>query len=271
MKRLLLAIILLPVALIALILIAANTSPGQRLIESETKNLTSGTVVLTGLSGRFPDALRLAHGELRDAHGPWLTIDDLALHWSPLALIGGSADIQLLQARSVAMPRLPAPAATQAKASQSGFSLPVRINIHALHIARLDLGAPVALKPAIVKIDGAAAIVSLRQGQASIAIDRLDSPGTYRLEAALTPAAINAHLTAAEPQGGLIGGLANLPGLGARHHRSRADIRASGCRCHRPCHGPARRSFLGRRNPAGTCARPVHRARHFRPRHAARF
>jgi translocation and assembly module TamB len=215
MKRLLLAIILLPVALIALILIAANTSPGQRLIESETKNLTSGTVVLTGLSGRFPDALRLAHGELRDAHGPWLTIDDLALHWSPLALIGGSADIQLLQARSVAMPRLPAPAATQAKASQSGFSLPVRINIHALHIARLDLGAPVALKPAIVKIDGAAAIVSLRQGQASIAIDRLDSPGTYRLEAALTPAAINAHLTAAEPQGGLIGGLANLPGLGA--------------------------------------------------------
>jgi translocation and assembly module TamB len=215
MKRILAAIILLPFALAALILIAANTSPGQRLIEAETKNLTGGTVILTGLSGRFPDALRLAHAELRDARGPWLTIDDLVLHWSPLALIGGTADIKLLQAQSVTIPRLPMQSAAKAQPSQGGFSLPVRISLRALHIARLDLGAPVALKPAIVKIDGSASIVSLQQGQASIAIDRLDSVGTYRLTAALTQAAIEARLTASEPQGGLIGGLANLPGLGA--------------------------------------------------------
>jgi translocation and assembly module TamB len=217
MKRIVAAIILLPIAFLALGLLAANTSPGQRLIEMETKSLTGGAVVLDGLSGRFPDALRLAHAELRDAKGAWLSIDDLVLTWSPLALIGGTADIQLLQARNIAMPRLPvsAQAGQRAKPAQGGFGLPVHINLRALHIARLDLGAPVALKPAIVKIDGTAAIVSLQQGQASIAIDRLDSAGTYHLTAAITPAALFANLTAAEPPGGLIGGLANLPAIGA--------------------------------------------------------
>jgi translocation and assembly module TamB len=211
----LLAILLLPLALVALILIAANTAPGRRLIETETKSLTGGTVILTGLSGRFPDALRLAHAEIRDAHGPWLTIDNLVLDWSPTALIGRTADIQLLQARSISIPRLPV-ASTPAKPSQGGgFSLPVKIDLHALHIASLALGAPVALKPATVRITGNATVASLQQGQATLTIDRLDSPGTYRLTGALTPATIAARLTAAEPPGGLIGGLANLPGLGA--------------------------------------------------------
>jgi len=213
----LLALLLVPIALVALPLIAANTRPGQRLIESETKSLTGGTVILSGLSGRFPDALRLAHAELRDTKGAWLTIDGLVLNWSPLALIGRTADIRLLQAQDIAIPRLPVPtqSARPAKPAQGGFSLPVHINLRALHIARLDLGAAVALKPAIVKIDGTAGIVSLQQGQANIAIDRLDGVGAYRLTGAITPATIAARLTAAEPPGGLIGGLANLPGLGA--------------------------------------------------------
>ncbi len=216
LRNILLAIVLLPVALVALILIAASTSPGQRLIETETKNLTGGTVILTGLSGRFPDALRLAHAELRDTKGPWLTIDTLELNWSPTALISKTADIQLLQAHSISMPRLPLPSPpTTQTSSQGSFSLPVKIDLHALHIARLDLGAPVALKPATVKIDGTATIATLQDGQADIAIERLDSPGTYRLSFTLTPATIAARLTAAEPPGGLIGGLANLPGLGA--------------------------------------------------------
>ncbi len=212
-----LAIVLLPVALVALVLIAANTSPGQRLIEFETSKLTGGTVILTGLSGRFPDALRLAHAELRDTKGAWLTIDSLVLNWSPTALIGRTANIELLQAQSISMPRLPAPSAptTQAKSSKGGFSLPVEIDLLALHIARLAIGAPVALKPATIKIDGAATIASMQNGRADIAIDRLDSPGSYRLTGTLTPTTIAARLTAAEPPGGLIGGLANLPGLGA--------------------------------------------------------
>jgi translocation and assembly module TamB len=204
------------VALPLAILIAANTGPGEHLIETETASLTGGQVILTGLSGRFPDALRLAHLELRDAKGPWLTLDNLVLNWSPAALVRGDAHITLLQAARIAVPRLPTPAAKpHQQTTQTGFNLPVKIDLDALHVARLDLGAPIARKPAALTIDGTAHIATLRQAQANIAITRLDNPGDYKLTAALNGDSINAYLTANEPQGGLISGIANLPGLGA--------------------------------------------------------
>ena len=68
-------IVLLPAMLVLLVLIVANTAPGRGFIESEVASLSGGSVVLRGLSGRFPDALRLAHAEVRDAQGAWLTLD----------------------------------------------------------------------------------------------------------------------------------------------------------------------------------------------------
>jgi len=210
-----LALVLLPILAIAIVLAAANTAPGQRLIETEASKLTGGQVVLSGLSGRFPDALRLAHAELRDAKGPWLTLDRLVLNWSPTALLGRTAEIDLLTADALTLSRLPAPAPTTPAPKSTGpFSLPVQVDLHALHVARLALGAAVAGRAELLAIDGSADIVSLQQGRARLAIDN-PGGGAYRLDATLTPAAIAAKLTATEPQGGLIGGLANLPGLGA--------------------------------------------------------
>ena len=34
------------------------------------------------LAGRFPDALRLGHLEVRDAKGAWLVLDGVVLDWS---------------------------------------------------------------------------------------------------------------------------------------------------------------------------------------------
>ncbi len=55
-----------PVVLVIVVLIGANTGPGRRAIERLTPKLTGDTVRLAGISGRFPDALRVAHVELRD-------------------------------------------------------------------------------------------------------------------------------------------------------------------------------------------------------------
>ena len=211
-------IVLLPVVLVCAVLGLANTGPGQRLIESQVKRFTGGMVVVTGLSGRFPDALRVAHAELRDSQGTWISIDHLVLDWSPTALFGRTARIDLLSAERVAIPRLAVPSNAPAPArpaSQHGFSLPVQIDLRALHVARLDLGAPLAGAAAVAKIDGDAVVDSLEDARANIAIFRVDAPGTYRLNATLTHSAINARLVAAEPQGGLVGGLAKLPALGA--------------------------------------------------------
>ena len=66
----------LPLALLVAVLVFANTDPGRGFIERLVPKVTGGEVAITGLSGRFPDALRLAHVEVRDKDGTWLTIED---------------------------------------------------------------------------------------------------------------------------------------------------------------------------------------------------
>jgi translocation and assembly module TamB len=201
-------IVLLPLALLAL----ANTGPGRRLIEVETRSLTGGMVKLQGLAGRFPDSLRVARIEISDARGAWLTLDDVGLDWSPTALLRGTAEIDTLRAARITVPRL---AVSSGRSSgDGGFALPVGVVVHRLLVDRIDLGAPIATVPASARIAGSGHFRSLADAQASIAIDRLDKPGSYRLEAALIPGAITARLHGAEPASGLVAGLAKLPALG---------------------------------------------------------
>jgi translocation and assembly module TamB len=167
-----------PVLLVLAVLVLANTGPGRTLIAHETAQLTGGMVNLSDISGRFPDALRVGHIAIRDREGVWLSLDGLQLDWSPLALIGGVASVQNLSAERLSLPRLPAPGNTAAKSQGGGFSLPVKIHVAKLVVARASIGAPVAGLAAILRLAGNADIASLDDGLADIAIDRLDSAGT---------------------------------------------------------------------------------------------
>ncbi len=205
----------LPVLLVAAILVLANIDAGRSLIASETSKLTGGMVTITGLSGRFPDALRIAHIGISDANGVWLSIDDARLDWSPLALIHRTASIQTLSATNLSLPRLPAPSkAPPPKQQSGGFSLPVKIELARLDIAHATIGALVAGRLAVLHVSGTANVASLSRGTATIAIDRLDSPGTYHLSGTIDANAIAARITASEPPGGFAGSLAHLPDLG---------------------------------------------------------
>ncbi len=210
-------VLLTPVVLVLAVLVLANTGFGRSLIEREAASLTSGQVVLRGLAGRFPDALRLAHLEVHDAQGTWLTLDRVALDWSPLALIGKVARIDSLAAAEIHVLRLPVATAAKkpAPASQGGSGLPVQVDLRALHVGRLQLDAPVAGAAATLRVDGHAHLASLSDATLTAAIDRLDGQGTYRLDGHLDDAAIRAVLDAHEPAGGLVSGLAKLPALGA--------------------------------------------------------
>ncbi len=207
-----------PVLVVAAVLVAANTDPGRRLIEREARDLTGGTVVLQGLGGRFPDRLRLAHGELRDADGTWATLDGLALDWSPLRLATRDAWIEILAADAVEVVRLPvssAPAGPAAPSKSTGFSLPVRVDVQSLHLARLTLGRAVAGVPAVADVAGSAHLASLAEGSGAVSVTRLDSPGTYRASGRIGADSLRATLDAAEPAGGLVSAVAHLPDLGA--------------------------------------------------------
>lgn len=213
-------IVAVPIVAIGGVLIFANTGAGQRMIEDKLPGLTGGMVRIEGLSGRVPDKLRAGKIELRDKEGVWLTIENLALDWHPLSLLGKRADIDLASASLIAMPRLPvsepaAQPAQPASSEPSNYGLPVTVKLDKLSVAKLDLGAPVAGVAGSFSAEGSARYVSLDDLDANLALNRLDSPGTYELTGlAVTPNAVRGNLKVREPAHGFVGTLAALPDLG---------------------------------------------------------
>ncbi len=91
----------------------------------------------------------------------------------------------------------------------------MRVDVRALDVARLSLGAPVAGVAAALHLAGSAQVDSLEQGSADVQVARLDGPGSYAVSGRVSPAAIAARLSAQEPAHGLISAIAKLPDLGA--------------------------------------------------------
>jgi translocation and assembly module TamB len=206
------------VGLIVLLLIGvfagANTDQGRRLIESQTASLTGGMVKLSGLSGRFPDSLRLDHIEISDATGPYLTIDGVALDWSPTHLLSREVAIDQLAASHVAFTRLPE-SSGKSSGSSGTTSLPVRVVLRQLNVDRIDIGEKVAGAAVAVSANGAATVNSLSSGDARIALKNLNGPGNYALDGAVDADRIRASLKIDEPPRGVIASVAKLPDLGA--------------------------------------------------------
>ena len=209
-------LLLVPVLLVGAVLGGLNTGWGQQQAAQLVTSVTGGQVTLDGLSGRFPDALRLRRLEVRDAQGVWLTAEDVLLDWSPTRLLQRQASVQRLEAARVQVPRLPVSGPPDPAPAESGapFQLPGSVAVQRIHVDRVELGAPVLGIPAALALDGSADVASLQAGSAAIALRRLDGDGTYALNAEISPSTIKATLDAAEPDGGLIANLGSLPGLG---------------------------------------------------------
>ena len=209
-------LVLLPVLVVVAAVVLLNIAPGRRLVERLVPQLTSGQVLVAGLGGRFPDALTLRHAELHDAQGTWLALDDVALDWSPLALLHGEARVDRLSAAAVSVPRLPVSAAPAKPATGSSqpFSLPVRVVVGALQIQRATIGAPVAGVAAVLSLAGSGRLASLQDGAADVVLQRLDSPGTYAVHGTIDPTRLSARLVVSEPAQGLIATMAKLPNIG---------------------------------------------------------
>jgi translocation and assembly module TamB len=206
----------LAVLVLAVAVIGLNTDPGRRLAERLTARATGGQVTLAGLAGRFPTALRLQRLDIRDGQGVWLSVQDAALDWSPAGLLAGEARIARLAAGLVALPRPPVAAAPAPPAAGGReFNLPVAVEVALLQVGRLELGAPVAGAAAVLSVEGHARLASLWTGEAVLSAERLDGPGSYRVDGRLDAASVRARLQAREPARGLVSEAAGLPELGA--------------------------------------------------------
>ncbi len=199
-----------PILLILVVLVGANTGPGRHAIERLAPKLTGDTVRLAGISGRFPDAPRIARVELRDPQGDYATIEDFALDWSPAQLLHRLIVIDRLAAARVHVARLPA-----SSSSSGSYSLPAPVLLRELRVDRVDIAAPIAGTQAAVALDGSGTLQTLTQWRVALNIRQLDGAGSYTLEAAMDAANLHATLRASEPAHGVVAGIAGLPDLGA--------------------------------------------------------
>ncbi|MCE2563957.1 translocation/assembly module TamB domain-containing protein [Komagataeibacter sp. FNDCF1] len=222
----------IPVGLVAvalgMVLVVANTGAGQREIERRLPGLTGGSVHLSGLGGRFPDALRVAHLELDDYKGAWLSIDGLQLDWSPLRLLGRRAVISNLSMARLSIPRLseddPAHPAKKTP-DQTSNSIHMGIDIHAVHVARIDVGAALARVPASFRLEGHASladiapvldsfsVATLPPADIALNLTRLDHPGTLALTTRLDRRTVALDLHAHEGADGFVATLGQIPAL----------------------------------------------------------
>ncbi len=198
-----------PVLAVILVLLAANTDPGRRAIESFTPRLTGDTIRLTGLGGRFPDALRVAQLEMRDPQGAYVTVQDATLDWSPLQLLHWHVVIDRLSAGQISVIRMPA---SSSSGGSSGLPAPVTLN--QLDIARLDIGSAIAGTSISVAVTGSAEAMSETDFHGTLDIRQNGGSGRYTVEARGDPTDLHVQLRANEEARGLLAGIAGLPDVG---------------------------------------------------------
>ena len=201
----------LPLLGLALLLLSANTAPGRALLEQLTPRLSGGTLSISGLSGRFPDAVRIERVAVHDQDGAWLTADRLQLDWSPLRLLRGELAVQTVAAERVIVART---AQTGSHSSGVSGALPLSVAIDDLRIDRLDLDPRLAGASASVSVTGKLHLVSVDRATVALQIATLDGTGRYRLDIALAADTAAGRIDAEERAHGLLSGILGLPGVG---------------------------------------------------------
>lgn len=200
-----------PTLAIALLLLLADTPFGREQLIRITTGLSDGAVKVSGLNGRFPDALRIERIELRNAGEVWLTITQLALDWSPLSLLTGAIDIERLAAQRIDWLDLPPTAYDRERRKAT----PLRWQLHRLHVEQLALAPAVAGQSAVLTLTGSAAFASPAQADLDLTMRRADGDANYAVNARIAAGALRARLSVNEAGGGLLATLAGLPTPGA--------------------------------------------------------
>lgn len=206
-------LLLLIVLLVAAVIVAGNTGPGRRLLASETAKLTSGKVLIAGLGGRFPGDIEIASLQLRDPKGAWMRARRISIHWSPLALFDWDLHVDSLRIQSADVLRRPVSSPSTTPSSSSSH-LPA-IDVDRIGIGTLVLEPAAAGLEARLNVHGDLHYESTQDMRARLVAHRINGMGDYDVALQIVHSRMAANLHLAEPAGGPLGHLVNLPHLGA--------------------------------------------------------
>jgi translocation and assembly module TamB len=206
------------VAVLAILLLFVGLVPAGSAMFSDIVAARLSTndhkIAFGPMSGLFGGHLKIASIELADAKGPYAKASDIALDWSPLALLSGAFEAESLTIGAVALDRRPDLPARPADTQAASLSLPLAIHVERIAVADLGISAELAGQSFSLTLDGRLAAdnsaVDLdlavrdeaRPG-AGVTAHLVFNPGKNLLD-------VEAALR--EPKGGLVARLARLRG-----------------------------------------------------------
>ena len=194
----------------------------ERTLAGETR-----TAEVSGLAGLLPFTVRLERLRLADAEGVWLEVDEARVDLAPGALLTGRVEVREAGAARVALHRLP-PAGAETTPSAGLPELPTLpeslppLRLERLTLPRVELGAALLGRPAVVAAEGRAGVEpGGRRAAADLTLRRTDEPtAELALDASLDLAerALALRLEGSE-RGGLVAAATGLERAGAARLR----------------------------------------------------
>ena len=176
-------------------------------------------VTVTGFSGALSSRAHLERLTIADDRGVWLVLEDATLDWQRSAVLRGRIEIRELSAASVSVLRRPgsAPDDISPEAREPRQfrlpDLPVSINIEALDIRRVELGADILGDPLVARMNGEAQLQD-GEGSARFLLERSDEKqGQLQLQGSFSNASNRLEVAFAvkEQAGGILARLARIP------------------------------------------------------------
>ena len=177
---------------------------------SDDRKITIGKI-----DGIWSGALTVGSVTIEDRQGPWLVLRDVAVDWSPTALLSKTFRAERVAVQRIEMARTPAPS-TQPAEKSGGGGLPVSVDIRAIDLPDIALGeelagagiAELAAKGSL-KADASPLAVA-----SDLTVERRDGrQGSVVGSVHFAPAdnRLDLDLKASEPAGGIIANLLKLP------------------------------------------------------------
>ncbi|HQF30284.1 MAG TPA: translocation/assembly module TamB domain-containing protein, partial [Hyphomicrobiales bacterium] len=177
-----------------------------RLASSEAQKVEIGD-----LGGFLPFSLEVGRITVADRDGEWLAVSDLAVDWSPAALLLGRIDVSHVEIGAIDVARRPLPGKDEGGGAAPAFDISLgRLDLHALRLAEPVAGVAASFSGlAGLRYAGGGADLA-----ATVHVERTDGPGgRFDLKLDADPAAdrlvVEGHLS--EPAGGVVAGLLRIP------------------------------------------------------------
>lgn len=202
---------------VVVILVGGFSRSGSQFLADRIAALVSTDnrqIVLSGTGPLLSSQFSVDRITISDSEGVYASIDDLALDWTPRDLIRKRFTAERISARQVTISRAPIPSAEPQPETNEPFSLPVEIDVAAIELPLVEIGAALAERDFALSAQGSLQIIGDTIAS-QLTAGRLDEPGNNAVVELLYAPNVNQlqiKLDYQEPAAGPLGQLLQVPG-----------------------------------------------------------